>query len=232
MRSQVSVAIPQHPPTPVTEGVLTAAVFDDQPASRSGYTQLLANDDIAVMVAEPLAIERADERLADVGPLDVALVATGGPGGAGLALARHIARAGRPTPLLLLSDTSAELDLAAVLANGAAGYVCRRCSTDRVVRALRAVATGGMSVECPGDPDLEGTPPHTLSERERLIVTEFARGYSTEEVAERLCVSPHTVRTHIKNAQRKLDARTRSHAVAIAVSLGEVIVGPPRPPSS
>jgi DNA-binding NarL/FixJ family response regulator len=227
MRSQVSVATPQQTAAPVAESVLTAAVFDDQPASLSGYTQLLAGDDIAVMVAEPLDIARSEERLADVGPLDIAMVATGGPGGRGLAVARHIARAGSPTPVLLLADRSVELDLAAVIANGAAGYVCRRCSTDRVVRAMRAVATGGMSVECPGDPESPAAPAYALSERERLIVAEFARGCSTEEVAERLWVSPHTVRTHIKNAQRKLDARTRSHAVAIAISLGEVTIEPP-----
>lgn len=41
-------------------------------------------------------------------------------------------------------------------------------------------------------------------------------GTSTDDIAEKLYVSPHTVRTHIKNILRKLDARTRAHAVAIA----------------
>ena len=41
-------------------------------------------------------------------------------------------------------------------------------------------------------------------------------GTSTEEIAAKFHVSPHTVRTHIKNILRKLDARTRAHAVAIA----------------
>ena len=43
-------------------------------------------------------------------------------------------------------------------------------------------------------------------------------GTSTEDIAEKFNVSPHTVRTHIKNILRKLDARTRAHAVAIAYS--------------
>jgi DNA-binding CsgD family transcriptional regulator len=58
----------------------------------------------------------------------------------------------------------------------------------------------------------------TLSERELAVLDEIAQGTATEEVALKLHVSPHTVRTHIKNILRKLDARTRAHAVAIALS--------------
>jgi DNA-binding CsgD family transcriptional regulator len=43
-------------------------------------------------------------------------------------------------------------------------------------------------------------------------------GTSTEDIAGKFHVSPHTVRTHIKNIMRKLDAHTRAHAVAIAYS--------------
>jgi DNA-binding CsgD family transcriptional regulator len=61
-----------------------------------------------------------------------------------------------------------------------------------------------------------------LSAKERMVLGGLARGYSTEEVAEELNVSPHTVRTHVKNLMRKLDARTRAHAVAIALSEGAI----------
>lgn len=58
----------------------------------------------------------------------------------------------------------------------------------------------------------------SLSERELGVLEELAMGTSTEDIAAKLHVSPHTVRTHIKNILRKLDARTRAHAVAIAYS--------------
>ena len=61
-----------------------------------------------------------------------------------------------------------------------------------------------------------------LSRRERLILANLAHGSTTEEIAGVLDVSPHTVRTHIKNAMRKLDARTRAHAVAIALCDGAI----------
>jgi DNA-binding NarL/FixJ family response regulator len=57
-----------------------------------------------------------------------------------------------------------------------------------------------------------------LSERELSVLEELAMGTSTEDIGGKLHVSPHTVRTHIKNILRKLDAHTRAHAVAIAYS--------------
>ena len=61
-----------------------------------------------------------------------------------------------------------------------------------------------------------------LSGQELTVLRALARGASTEEIAEFLVVSPHTVRTHVKNGMRKLGARTRAQAVAIALSEGAV----------
>jgi DNA-binding CsgD family transcriptional regulator len=65
----------------------------------------------------------------------------------------------------------------------------------------------------------------SLSEREIGVLEELAMGTSTDDIAGKLHVSPHTVRTHIKNILRKLDARTRAHAVAIAYA--EHAIDPP-----
>jgi DNA-binding CsgD family transcriptional regulator len=56
-----------------------------------------------------------------------------------------------------------------------------------------------------------------LSRREREILSLLSKGRSTEDVADELALSAHTVRTHVKNAMRKLEASTRAHAVAIAL---------------
>jgi DNA-binding CsgD family transcriptional regulator len=68
-----------------------------------------------------------------------------------------------------------------------------------------------------------------LSDKERTVFREIARGTSTEAIAGLLTVSPHTVRTHVKNGMRKLSARTRAHAVAIALSEGTIELEPDRP---
>jgi PAS domain S-box-containing protein len=61
-----------------------------------------------------------------------------------------------------------------------------------------------------------------LSPREHQVVELLASGNTGEEVAERLGISPATVRVHVRNATAKLGASTRTQAVAIAVARGEV----------
>ena len=61
-----------------------------------------------------------------------------------------------------------------------------------------------------------------LSDRELHVLAELARGSATEEIAEEMVLSPHTVRSHVKAAMRKLDARTRAQAVAIALTAGAI----------
>ena len=61
-----------------------------------------------------------------------------------------------------------------------------------------------------------------LSPRERDVLAGLAVGDSTDEIGLTLRMSPHTVRTHLRNIMRKLDARTRAHAVAIAICDGAI----------
>lgn len=86
--------------------------------------------------------------------------------------------------------------------------------------ALQAGAPNGM-------PEARATPTRRtgcerLSDKERKVLAELARGNSTGEIGVLLSVSPHTVRTHVKNMMRKLGARTRAHAVAIAMAEGAI----------
>jgi DNA-binding NarL/FixJ family response regulator len=111
------------------------------------------------------------------------------------------------------------------LRNGAAGVVSSRRPVAQLARALRTVAAGGTWF---GESDWADAPlseaarrsvPRTedLSSSERRVLALVAAGSSTEEIAASLTVSPHTVRTHVRNLLRKLDAQSRAHAVAIAM---------------
>jgi DNA-binding CsgD family transcriptional regulator len=62
----------------------------------------------------------------------------------------------------------------------------------------------------------------SLSAREREVLGLLSQGLTGVEIAERLYLSPETVRTHVRNAMTKLNASTRSHAIALAVKRGEV----------
>jgi PAS domain S-box-containing protein len=71
-----------------------------------------------------------------------------------------------------------------------------------------------------GDPD--ATASTALTRREAEVMGLVALGANTEEIAERLAITQETARTHAKNAMQKLGARSRAHAVALALSSGEL----------
>jgi DNA-binding CsgD family transcriptional regulator len=87
----------------------------------------------------------------------------------------------------------------AVYAQIPLGYVTR-------VTGGREDAVGGRSAR--------------LSARELDVIAGLALGDSTHQIGAALGMSPHTVRTHLRNIMRKLEARTRAHAVAIAIGDG------------
>jgi DNA-binding CsgD family transcriptional regulator len=69
---------------------------------------------------------------------------------------------------------------------------------------------------------VEGSGRLQLSGREREVMTQVASGLQSAEIAERLFLSPETVKSHVHNALGKLGAHTRAHAVAIALVTGQI----------
>lgn len=200
----------------------TVAIYCDQILARAGLEALLLGNGIDVVAAAATDVERVLR-----GPLgappDVALVAISGQGAA---MAHRLGRE-RRSPVLLKLDSPPDGDrLLAVAATGANGAICRECPPERVLRAIRALSSGAMFFECAHQPATDSPPPAALlSDRERHVALELARGAQTDEIAAALCISPHTARTHVRNIKRKLGARTLAQAVALAITMR--LVTPP-----
>jgi PAS domain S-box-containing protein len=94
----------------------------------------------------------------------------------------------------------------------------RHAEADAATLALRLGGKGRGN----GDGNGQTAGKGVLSPREHQVVELLASGNTGEEVAERLGISPATVRVHVRNATGKLGANTRTQAVAIAVARGEV----------
>ncbi|HVO54337.1 MAG TPA: response regulator transcription factor [Solirubrobacterales bacterium] len=197
----------------------TVAIYHDQALSRAALAALLHENGIDVVAAAAIDVEDVLSGPEGDAP-DVALVSVSGQG---IAMAHRLGRERRSRVLLKLVAPPDGDRLLAVAATGASGAVCRQCPPDRVLRAIRAVAAGGMFFECLHQPSAAPPPPPILSDRERAVALELARGAGSEEIAEALCISPHTARTHVRNIKRKLGARTLAQAVALAITMGLVI---------
>jgi DNA-binding NarL/FixJ family response regulator len=148
--------------------------------------------------------------------IDLALVDlfVGAESGAEICERLHAAR---PGVRVLLISGAGQISPTAAAACGASGFVSKDWSGADIVRAVGMVARG-MSVfeEEAGAP--EGNP--GLSEREQQVLELVAAGATNREIAERLQLSPYTVKEYASTLYRKLEVRNRLEAVKRAQKLG------------
>jgi DNA-binding NarL/FixJ family response regulator len=186
------------------------AVYAGGAISQAGLAALLRSELIETVMPEH------DAAVVDTTDADVVLLAGVAPAGD---LPIHLSQR-HGAPVLLLTDRPLAPDVATRL--GAHGAVCGECPPQQLIRAVHTVAAGGDFLEC----HTHAPRSAPLSDRERRVATELARGSGIEEIAAALCISPHTARTHVRNIRRKLGARTSAQAVARAITLGLVALSP------
>jgi DNA-binding NarL/FixJ family response regulator len=203
-----------------TSGQVRCLVVDDHAAIREGVKLILARDREISVIGEASsgdgAVDMAERRRPDVILMDVRM-----RGLDGFEATRRITAAHPAIAIILYTAHGERGLLAEGLDCGARGYVLKDAPPDDIIRAVKRVAEGGAYV----DPTLASelvSPKATeripaLSTREREILGLLANGFSNPEIAARLFISPETVRTHVRNAMAKLEADTRTQAVALAL---------------
>lgn len=204
--------------------VTKLVVIDDHEALRGGLEVLLSQAGHEVVGTAGNMAAGLD--LIEHGDPDVALIDVKLPDGTGIELTRSLLRR-RPNLAIVLytGDADAEL-LYAGLDSGARGYALKAGSMDELLQAIADVADGRSYV----DPRLDRillSPRATervpqLSPREREIMHLMAEGDTADEIGNKISVSVETVRTHVRNVIRKLQARNRVHAIAMALERGEI----------
>ena len=128
----------------------------------------------------------------------------------------HLAH--RDVKVLLISGAG-RISAEAAAACGAAGFVPKDWPAADIARAVRMIGLG-MSMFEPERASPDGPARPGLSPREREVLELVATGATNREIAERLHLSPHTVKEHTSSLYRKLEARGRADAVLRAQRLG------------
>jgi DNA-binding NarL/FixJ family response regulator len=116
---------------------------------------------------------------------------------------------------VLLISGAGRMSAAAARAAGASGFVSKDWEANEVVGAVRMVGLGMTMFAAKAD-----QPAPLLSEREREVLGLIADGATNREIAQRLYLSPHTVKEHTSALYRKLQARNRAEAVQRAQRVG------------
>lgn len=191
-------------------------------ALRDGLAMLLERRGFSVLGCAATAA-RAEEVISERHP-DVAVVGVDLPDERGTELIRRLHDRANGTKFVIYTGLTDPDLLEAAFRSGARGLVAKPAGLPALVEALRKVWRGGRYFDPRFSPrETNGeVAAKALSGREAEILTMLARGLTGEEIAQRLVLSPETVRTHVRNAMGKLEARTRTEAVVKALERGEI----------
>ncbi|GAA3796172.1 response regulator [Cellulomonas soli] len=216
-------------------------IADDQALIRAGFRVLVDSAEDLVVVGEAAngeeAVALARSQRADVVLMDIRM-----PGLDGLEATRRISADEDLAGVKVLVLTTFELDEYVYLAlrAGASGFLGKGVDPDDLLDAIRLVAAGeallsptatrsliSSFLSQPSRVASAGIPTQLgqLTDREREIVALVAEGLTNDEIAERLVISPLTVKTHVNRSMTKLELRDRAQLVVAAYQSGLVRIG-------
>ncbi|TDB76163.1 response regulator transcription factor [Micromonospora sp. KC723] len=213
--------------------MIRVLLADDQALMRAGFRALLHAEDDLEVVGEAAdgasAVDLSRRLRPDVVLMDVQM-----PGLDGIEATRRIAADPELAAVRVLILTNYGLDsyVFAALRAGASGFLLKDADPADLLRAIAVVARGDALLAPAVTRTLisefvAGLPPAEpaagrglLTAREREIVALVGRGLSNDEIAERMVISPLTVKTHVNRAMTKLHCRDRAQVVVWAYESG------------
>jgi DNA-binding NarL/FixJ family response regulator len=217
-------------------GRLSVVVVEDNPLHARHYRENLAQDPQLALVGEFATAGEAVEAMAALQP-QVALVDLGLPDGSGFDVIRRTRSVSPRTSIMVVSVFGGERNLFEAIEAGATGYLLKDSVPQDFNASIRALHNGespispalarlllvrmrGAAAAPVPQPAAEVAVESPLSRRETTILEAIARGQSLAAIGEALFISPLTVKTHVRNIYRKLEANSRQHAVYLAQQRG------------
>ena len=197
---------------------ITVLLADDHEVVREGLRlALLRSPHIRVVGEAPdgaTAVALAERRKPDVVVMDLRM-----PEMDGIEATEEITQRAPEVKVLIFTAYSERALLQRGLESGARGYILKEAPHETLLRAIEKVAAGETFVDPALMPSLttakDGT--DVLTQREREILQLLADGMSNADVAGQLFISQETVKSHVRHILTKLEAETRTQAVAIAL---------------
>jgi DNA-binding NarL/FixJ family response regulator len=196
---------------------ITCLIVDDHEVVREGLRLSLSRASNIRVIGEAAdgkaAVALAERRRPDVVIMDVRM-----PEMDGLEATKLLGERNPDIPVLIFTAYSERSLLTRGLDSGAKGYILKEAPHQTLVRAIEKVSSGEVFVDPALMPAfLPGKGEDMLTPREREILQLLADGMSNADVAAKLFISQETVKSHVRHILTKLEADTRTHAVAIAL---------------
>jgi two-component system, NarL family, invasion response regulator UvrY len=205
---------------------INVLLVDDHAVVRMGFKMLLESASDIKVVAEAESGEQGVKFYMEHHP-DVVVMDITMPGIGGLEAIERIMAKESTARILVLSAHEDSVHPKRVLNAGAMGYLTKRSAAEELIKAIRTVASGKRYLEASVAQQLaiqqlsgEQNPVDVLSDREFEVFMALAKGKTTNDIAETLCLSPRTVGTHLYNIKQKLNANNSAEIALIAMRSG------------
>ncbi|GAA2688254.1 response regulator [Streptomyces aculeolatus] len=192
---------------------------DDHAVVRAGLLALLSSAPDIDVVGEAGTGEEALAAAAKLKPDIVLMDLQLGPGMDGVTATRRIVAELPGTRVLVLTTYDTDADITRAVGAGATGYLLKAERPEELFSAIHAAAEGRTVLSPPVADRVMAqlrTPRPALTDRERDILAQLARGSSNREIARALFISEATVKTHLGRIYDKLGVDSRAAAVAVA----------------
>jgi NarL family two-component system response regulator LiaR len=197
-------------------------IGDDHSVVRSGLGAFLMAVNDLELVGEASSGEEALKKAPELQP-DVILMDLKMPGMGGVAAIRALRHDEPKIKIIALTSYIDDGLVQGALQAGANGYLMKNVQADELANAIRSAAVGRMALSPEASKALSESsefpviPAEDLADRERDVLRLLIEGMSNNEIAERLIISPSTVKYHIGNIYTKLGVDSRAAAVSIAI---------------
>jgi DNA-binding NarL/FixJ family response regulator len=203
-------------------GSTQVVIADDSPLVHLAIRSMLSGVPGYSVAAAASTVAAAEQLVQRVRP-ELLVCDTSIAGESGVALCRWTRQASPATQVVMLTSCDEPLLVQSALLAGAMGYLLKDSPAEVVLASLCLAASGVQIL----DERLGAARPRAgtadcvaeagLSRREREVLDELMLGLDNKAIAIRLCISEDTVKSHVKAIFRKLGARDRAHAVALAL---------------
>jgi two-component system NarL family response regulator len=200
--------------------VIRVMLVDDHPVVRDGLANIVNQQKDMRVVAEAddgdAAIALYDEHRPDVMVLDLRM-----PGRDGVSVVEIVLEKHAKARVLIMTTYDGDEDIFKSLSRGAMGYLLKDAPRQEILQAIRAVAadqpytSGAIASKA-----LQRMARPSLTQRERDVLQQLAEGRSNKDIGRRLQITEGTAKTHVKAILTKLDAMSRTEAVAVAHKRG------------
>jgi len=205
---------------------ITILLVDDHAVVRMGFKMLIEAEEGIKVIGEAesgeIAVKLFQELKPDIIVMDITM-----PGIGGLEAIDRIIAKDKITKILVLSAHEDSVHPKRVLNAGAMGYLTKRSAAEELIKAIKSIHQGKRYLE----PNIaqqmaitqlsgETNPVEILSDREFEVFIALAKGKSTNDIADTLCLSPRTVGTHLYNIKQKLNANNSAEIALIAIRCG------------